>query len=310
MKRIVSIFAALLILTAALTTGALADSDVFYPASVTRSPDGTEIRKVYELSPRDDPAGIPRSDFEQAGFHYTMIELLKQEQPEYEEREYTETVELESESRDMESVLALLPQEREFITDDGFTGTLALRLDTVRVEEAGRASGSSQVSATRSYPNLQGQDTQYIPKTLEDNGKTLTLQSIDWVTDNTATMDGYALGDRFTAVATYTGTAYYSYVTGYTVTADYSGTVSRIALDKVRYVAVFEGVNLNPEPTPDPVIDLPLITIGPGAAAGEAAPAFNWVYVWIVLGVLVLAGGGIGVALVLKRRRESEDTEE
>ena len=37
-------------------------------------------------------------------------------------------------------------------------------------------------------------------------------------------MSGYAIGDRYTAVATYTGTATSSYVTGYTVTADYTGT--------------------------------------------------------------------------------------
>ena len=111
MKRIVNFFAAVLILASALTSTVLADTDIFYPVSVTRSPDGTEIRKVYELSPQDNPAGIPRSDFEQAGFHYTLLDLLKQEQPEYEEMEHTETVELESEAKEMEAVLALLPQE-------------------------------------------------------------------------------------------------------------------------------------------------------------------------------------------------------
>ena len=35
------------------------------------------------------------------------------------------------------AVLALLPQEREFITDDGLMGTLTLKLDTV--QEIGRA---------------------------------------------------------------------------------------------------------------------------------------------------------------------------
>ena len=83
-------------------------------------------------------------------------------------------------------------------------GTLTLQLDTVRVEVAGYGSSTKEISATRSYPNLAGQDTQYIPKTIEENGKTLTLKDIDWQTDNTATSDGYALGDRFTAVATYT----------------------------------------------------------------------------------------------------------
>ena len=134
------------------------------------------------------------------------------------------------------------------------------------MEVAGYGSSTREVSATRSYPNLASQDTANIPKTIEDNGRTLTLQNISWQTDNTASMDGYAMGDRFTAVATYTGSATSSYVTGYTVTADYTGTVSRIALNKTRYVAIFEGTPLEPvvpEVTPD-----------------EAKPAqFNWAYV-------------------------------
>ena len=73
-------------------------------------------------------------------------------------------------------------------------GTLTLQLDTVRVEVAGYGSSTKEISATRSYPILAGQDTQYIPKTIEENGKTLTLKDIDWQTDNTATSDGYALG--------------------------------------------------------------------------------------------------------------------
>ena len=270
---------------------------VCYPTSITRSEDGGEIRKIYDLSPTDDPAGIPRSDFEQDGFRYTLTDLLKQELPEYEERQHTETVSLESKSKDMASVLALLPQEREFITDDGLTGTLTLQLDTVQVEVAGYGSSTKEVQATRSYPNLAGQDTQYIPKTIEDNGRTLTLQSIDWQTDNTASTDGYALGDRFTAVATYTGSATSSYVKGYTVTADYTGTVSRIALNKTRYVAIFEGTAIVPV---EPAVELPDVL--------EAPKQFNWAYVLVPLGVVAAAGGGVGIALFLKRRRESDES--
>ncbi len=73
-----------LALTASLTSSALAAVQppaVCYPNSVTRSEDGSEIRKTYDLDPEDDPAGIPRSDFEQEGFCYTLIDLLKQEAP-------------------------------------------------------------------------------------------------------------------------------------------------------------------------------------------------------------------------------------
>jgi hypothetical protein len=296
MKKLTAVCALALALTMALSPAAHAaewadPAQVCYPSSVTQNEDGTEIRKFYDLSPEDDPTGIPRSDFEQDGYHYTLVDLLKQELPEHESRQHTETVTLESKNKDMASVLALLPQEKEFITDDGLSGTLTLRLDTVQVDVSGYGSSTRQVSATRSYPNLAGQDTQYIPKTIQDGGRTLTLQDVNWQTDNTGSLDGYALGDRYTAVATYTGSATSSYVKGYTVSADYTGTVSRIALNKTRYVAIFEGTPLQPvEPAAD--------------TANTAASAFHWAYVLVPLGVIAAAGGGIGIALFLKRRGE------
>ena len=107
MKRTILRCAAGLLIAAALLPTALAaepfpavtEVQVCYPTSVTRSEDGTEIRKVYDLSPEQDPAGIPRSDFEQDGFHYTLTDLLQQELPEHESRPHTETVSLESKSK-------------------------------------------------------------------------------------------------------------------------------------------------------------------------------------------------------------------
>ena len=303
MKRMLSLCAAALCLTLALTPTALAadfepavpDAKVCYPTSIVRNDDGTELKKIYDLSPEDDPAGIPRSNFQQDGFQYNLTDLLKQELPENESRQHTEHVSVESAKKDMESVLALLPQEREFITDDGLMGTLTLRLDTVQVEPSGYGSSTKQLSVKRSYPKLAEQDTQYIPKSIEDNGRPLTLSDIQWQTDNTANMDGYAVADRYTAVATYTGSATSSYVKGYTVTADYTGTVSRIALNRVRYVAIFEGTPIQPaEPANVP----------------SAASAFRWSYVLIPLGIVAAAGAGVGGALLVKHRKENADEEE
>ena len=92
MKRMLSLCAAALCLTLALTPTALAadfepavpNAKVCYPTAIVRSDDGTELKKIYDLSPEDDPAGIPRSDFRQDGFHYTLTDLLKQELPENE----------------------------------------------------------------------------------------------------------------------------------------------------------------------------------------------------------------------------------
>ena len=130
---------------------------------------------------------------------------------------------------------------------------------------------------------------------IEDGGRTLTLTDIQWQTDNTANLDGYAVADRYTAVATYSGSATSSYVKGYTVTADYAGTVSRIALNRVRYVAIFEGTPIQPtEPAETPA----------------TASAFRWSYVLIPIGIVAAAGAGVGGALLVKRKRENADEEE
>lgn len=316
MKRIITVCAVLLALSAALFAPARAaeESPVCYPTAIIVSEDGTELRKIYDLSPEADPAGIPRSDFEQGGFHYTFTDILRQELPEYEERRYTESIALESPKKDMESVLALLPQDRETVTEDGFAGTLSLKLDSVRVEVSGYGSTTKELSATRTYPNLDGQDTACIPKTIEDNGKTLTLQSIDWQVSNAGNVDGYAVGERYTAVATYAGTSTSSYVKGYTVTADYTGTVSRINLNRVRYIAIFEGVSLapaEPEPTemPAPATVSPVESVDVQRSLEEpSAPAFPWKVLLIPIGLIAVAGAGIGVALAMKRRSEASES--
>ena len=274
-----------------------------YPTAVTRSEDGSEIRKMYDLGPEDDPAGIPRSDFEQEGYHYTLTDLLKQELPANESRQHTETVSVASQSKDMGTVLALLPQTKEFITDDGLSGVLTLKLDTVNVEVAGYSSSTRSLTAIRTYPGLADQDTQYIPKSIEDNGHSLTLQTVNWQTEG----DGH-----FTAVASYSGSATSSYVKGYTVTAEYAGTVSRINLNKIRYVAIFEGTPLEPvtpeEPDNTQAPDLtdpadptdPVDQTDPTSQDTPTGEKNNVLPVVAVVAVVLLGGGAF---FIIKRRR-------
>lgn len=283
---------------------------ICYPTAITRSEDGTEIRKMYDLSRSDDPAGIPRYDFEQYGFSYTLTDLLKQELPEHESRQHTEKVSVASKSKDMGSILALLPQEREFITDDGLVGVLSLQLDTVDVKVAGYGSSTKALNATRTYPNLSNQDTSAIPKSIEDGGHTLTLEAINWQRAGDVGQDGT---ERFTAIASYSGSTTSSYVKGYTVTADYTGTVSRVNMDKVRYVAIFEGTALEKEespevsPTPSPVTDGEQDkTAAPGSTdeqPGQNTPAPSGV---LIMGIIVLVIVAALVILFIKRRKQDD----
>lgn len=214
----------------------------------------TEIHKVYELGADEAPSSIPQDSFEQDGKTYVLQDILKNEIPSYETKEIIEPVTVDSETNKMEDILPLIPAEKEVLTEDGFSGTLQLDVSTIQIESKGTGTSSYTMKATRTYPNLAGADLQFIPKTTEENGHTLQFASVDWQSDNTANVDTHAITDRYTAVVTYEGTGIRSYSKGYTVTAEYTGIVSKTAADTVQYTAIFAQENTFP-------VDLHLILL-------------------------------------------------
>ena len=239
MKKPITILAVLLLLS---TTAFAAE----YPSQVSYSMNNGifEVRKTYELPVDQEPSMQAKQSFEQDGYSFTLTDLLRQELPEQQAKEYTETVTVSSESKELTAILPLLADTKAVTTEDGFTGTLKLDTGSITVEPAGYKNNSWTVSATRTYPNLSSMDLEYIPKTTTENGRTLNFSTVDWQTDNTENVDDDAIGDRFSAIVTYTGTASSRNVTGYTVTAQYSGEVEKVSLNKVQYVAVFHGTPL------------------------------------------------------------------
>lgn len=271
-----------------------------YPAEVRTSEENGMIRleRIYYLSTRDDPAAIPTEDFDREGRHYTLLDVLKNDLSETDTKDYIETVTLESATKDMGEIIKTLEPEREIITEDGYSGILKPDYANITVEPAGYRTSSWTVSATRTYPNLSDADNSMIPKTIEDCGRTLTLANVDWQEAGADYVDGAALAVRYTAVASYTGTATGRSVTGYTVTVDYGGEVTKTSVDTIIYTAVFSAENTShgethleqePEAAPDKEAqrDLPKATEQSGSTGGKIA--------MLVIGlVLVLAIVGYG----------------
>ena len=251
--------------------------------------DSREIRKVYDLSPNMDPATLPMEAFERDGSRYECTDILREVVIGSETQTITQTETVDSAKKDMETVLELLPQEKETTTEDGFTGTLHLVLDSIKTEPAGYGSSTKPVTATRSYPNLASADANHLPKTITEGGRTLKLQDIQWQTDNTYNADDYEIGDRFTAICTYGGSKSVSYVTGYTTTANYTGEVYRTGVTVIRYTVIFTGT--------------PITSVDPEPVAKEDQPqaGAGWP-VMTVLGLAALAAGAGGTYFVMKRK--------
>lgn len=285
MKKTITILAVLLLFG---TTTAFAAE---YPTQVSYNLNNGifEVRKTYEMPVDQEPSAQAKQSFEQDGYAFSLTDMLRQELPEHQSKEHTETITLSSDSKELTAILPLLADTKEITTEDGFTGTLKLDTSTIIVEPAGYKNNSWTVSATRTYPNLSSMDLEYIPKTTTENGRTLNFSTVDWQTDNTETVDDDTIGNRFSAVVTYTGTASSRNVTGYTVTAQYSGEVEKVSLDKVQYVAVFHGTPIAPQEV-------------------EEEPVMDWRYLAIPGGLVLLCLAGFIVAKIKnKKKGQNED---
>ena len=300
-KALSALMASVLLLSAlALPAGAasagLLDQDALLPVDIIIDQSNREIRKVYDLPASTDPSTLPMGAFERDGMRYDCTDILREVIIGSETQTITQTETVESDKKDMETILALLPQTLEVATEEGFEGTLQLDLDTVKTEPSGYGSKTSPVTATRSYPNLADADTQHLPKTIQDGTRTLTLQDVQWQTDNTYNADDYEIGDRYTAVCTYGGSKTTSYVKGYTTTANYTGEVYRTGVTVIRYTVIFTGelpAPVEPEPVEAPV--------------GSGIPGILLNSLAILAAV---AAGAGGTYLLMKRRKEQTIHEE
>ena len=261
------------------TAPAQAEPPALYPTEVLEytAGDFDELRvsKTYELSPTDDPALIPTGDFERSGRVYTLLDIIKEDQTETDTKEHIEVITLETDTSDMAEILQLLEPELEITTEDGYTGVLTPDYPSIQVEASG----------------LSSADVSLIPKTTEEGGRTLSLADVDWQEAATDYQDGYDLAIRYTATATYTGTATSKYATGYTVTADYKGDVTKTSCDTVTYTAIFashgetqNGTETEAEP------------------AGSIDPRLAL----IPLGLIALGGAGFGGWKLVKYLRDKK----
>ena len=165
----------------------------------------------------------------------------------------------------------------------------------------GYATRTQALSASRSYPNLSEADVSLIPKSIEEDGKTLTLADVQW--SSTEQSDGAGgTVTRYTAAASYTGTSSYQYATGYTVTADYSGQVAKPDCDMVTYTAIF-GSTEAPEGSMAP--DAGGETIEGDSEGTGIADIFAAVKIPLLVGgaAVLLAAGGLLAFKKIKERR-------
>ncbi len=199
------------------------------------------IEQIYELNHDQEPSAEIKQDFAQDGYFYTLESITKNTDFIVDKKEHKEIVTVESQSKNIGDIMPLLAKTKAVTTADGYSGTLNLDESSITVKAKGYKSGSKTIQASRTYPNLLNADLAYIPKNITENGTELELADVNWQRDMIYNPDDYAIGERYLAEAMYQGTKKYSYVTGYTVTAEYNGEVAKETAQKDIYTLTFVG---------------------------------------------------------------------
>lgn len=89
-------------------------------------------------------------------------------------------------------------------------------------------------------------------KTVEKNGRTLSLSNVTWSVESTALVGDELVPATYSAVATYSGSASSTVATGYITTAEYKGTVVSSGISSILYTVTYLGTKIEPtkaEPT-------------------------------------------------------------
>lgn len=282
-----------LALALTLSTTALAQDITQIPTSITvQNLNGSQqYIQVYTVDPLVDPQALIDDTFSYEGYQYTYTSMTKEDIILEDECIQGEVVVVESSSKDLSAVLALLAPTIDYAVD-GYVGVLALDHTSIDTQAAGYTTKSYTVSETKTYSNLPSNDMSYVQATTIKDGRTLPLVAVEWQVQATALVGSTLMPSQYTAIATYSDKASYSAATGYLTTATYEGTVSKSAVDSVTYTIVYTGTEISA-----PMVDSSfLATIRPAWFIGGG------------LAVLLLVGGTVW--LVRKRRQDSMLIEE
>ena len=194
-----------LLLILSLTTSAFA-AEVPEDFVVENLNGQQRLVKTYILSPDADPASLQEPSIDYDGYHYTWAYTTKEEEPYLESKAVTETVTVETSSKDLADILAALEPSIPY-NDGEFTGTLALDHTSLVTEASGYTTKYSTTTETKVIGNLDRNDMSYVPATTTKNGKTLSLVNVEWQITGTDLVGEALIPSRFQAVATYSASS-------------------------------------------------------------------------------------------------------
>lgn len=243
--------------------------------------------KTYVLSPGIDPETLKEPSFDYDGYTYEWAYTTKEDQPYLDKKTVTKTVTVETATKDLSDILAVLAPAVSY-DEDGYTGELALDHTTLSTEAAGYTTKYGSITETKVIGSLDRNDMSYVPATTVKNGRTLSLSNVEWQITGTALVGEALVPSQYQAVATYSASTSWKAATGYVTTAEYRGEVASEGVESITYTVVYLGEKIAAEPGHKVSGLLPAVSGSPFAVVGA------------LMMLCLLAG--LGILLFLRRK--------
>ena len=113
-------------------------STALYPCDISESENNglRQIIKIYELDAGESPVCIPRESFENGGWLYAFTDLTKKMSPVNATKDDSVTVNVDTDTKDIDEIIGKLAPTLEYSSPDGFTGLLSLDISSIAIEAA------------------------------------------------------------------------------------------------------------------------------------------------------------------------------
>lgn len=220
-------------------------------AIVTQSINGTRQHiRTYTTPPDVDPSTLIEAPFKLGNYLYTYASTAKEENHFLDEKPFTDTVTVYTDSDALPDVLNALPPALEH--DNGqYRGSLHLDHKSIHTEATGYTTQIRTYSETVTLPSLPSNDMSLIPATTVRDGITLVLDEVNWQVQTTSLLDDALIPTAYTATATYSAEVPYTVATGYITTAEYTGTIISSGVESVTYTITYLGSKIDADDTDD-----------------------------------------------------------
>lgn len=207
------------------------------------------ITKTYTLENDEDITELTDSRFDLNGYTYHQIDIISNPIIEILEKDVFETAKIVVPSENDSLVLEKLGETKEYTDEDGYVGTLKLNTENITYSIKEYTTKTYTKTDEKMYYNLPSMDTSQIAKSIWSGGVQLSLNDIQWISDNNSTSADTTVGNNQHAKAFYSGTYNVNVPSSYVAEVTFNGTVKKEISERTEYKVTYLGEEILPVPT-------------------------------------------------------------